>query len=59
MSTASTNITQGGLKLLEGSPPPPPCQGREVLCVLPEIFEAKEHSEAMNDGKITLPHRYW
>ena len=58
MSTASTNTTQGALKPLEGSPLPPSWQGREVLCASAEIFEAKEHREAMNDEKITLPHRY-
>lgn len=41
-SAATTNTTQGPLKLLEGSPPPPPWQGRQMPCALAEIVEAKE-----------------
>jgi len=56
-STAATNTKQGPLKPLEGSPPPPLRQGREMLCVLEKIFEAEERREAMNNEKITLPHK--
>lgn len=58
MATVTTNTTQELVKLLEDCLPPPPWQRREIPCLLAEIFEVKEHTEAMHDEKITPPCRY-
>lgn len=58
MATVTTNITQELVKLLEDCPPPPPWWRREIPCPLAEIFEVKEHREAMNNEEITPPCRY-
>ena len=58
MATFTTNITQELVKLLEDCPPPPPWWRREIPCPLAEIFEVKEHREAMNNEEITPPCRY-